>query len=211
MQELAAAEGRQPRWQLDAACMLSQIGAVALPPEVAAKLASGRPLDPRERQMVANAGPLSVRLVANIPRLEGVIALLEGMHTRWAQQTHAAVDPDPAQARDAQCLRAVAAYDAHESAGLAPARALEAMRAAVGDYDPQLLDALQALRVGAQRAEVRDCRLRDLAAGMVLAEDVHLPNGVLLASRGYQITAGLLERLDNFGQALKDLRFRVIG
>lgn len=209
VRDLCAADGRSPPWTLDAACMLTQIGSVALPPEVGAKLARGQTLEPRESQMVANAGPLSVRLLANIPRLESVIALLEGMQTRWSMQTRAQVEPNPGLARDAQWLRAVSAYVGLESAGVTAAQAIATLRAELGDHDPQVLDALQALLVSDQPPPVRECSLRELEPGMVLAQDVHLPNGTLLVSRGYEITPGLLERLDNFGETLQGLQFRV--
>jgi CheY-like chemotaxis protein len=207
--ELAQAAGTAPSWQMDAACMLSQIGTVALPPTVANKVARGHPLDAREDQMVDNARALSVRLVANIPRLEEVIALMEGAGRPWSRQTHASVDPNPRLARDAQLLRAVTAFDMLEAVGEPPAKAIATLRAAVGEYDGLALDALQALRASAAVRPVRACRLVDLEPGMTLAEDVRLENGVLLISRGYEITEGLLERLDNFGDALAATEFKV--
>ena len=37
-----------------------------------------------------------------------------------------------------------------------------------------------------------------LRPGMVLAEDVYMATGALLVTRGYEITAGFVERLRNF-------------
>jgi CheY-like chemotaxis protein len=207
--DLQEAAGIEPRWQLKAACMLSQIGSVALPPDVATKLATGRGLDARETQMVENARGQSLRLIANIPRLEGVIALLEGSATRWSDLTHATIDPDPTLIRDAQLLRAATAFDARETAGDPAGNAIAAMRAIQGKFDPAAIDAIQVLRLGTVSRPVRQYKLRELVPGMILTEDVHLPNGPLLLSRGHEITPLLLARLGNFGNALNAVTFNI--
>jgi hypothetical protein len=46
--------------------------------------------------------------------------------------------------------------------------------------------------------EAREIPTGDLRVGMVLAEEVKAPNGLLLVARGHEVSARLLERVRNF-------------
>ena len=45
---------------------------------------------------------------------------------------------------------------------------------------------------------VREVRVDELRVGMMLASDVHAKSGLLLVSRGNEVTMSLMERLHNF-------------
>lgn len=210
---LRDAMGREKRWQLDVAAMLSQIGWVALPAEVAEKLNAGRGLTEREQTMVENARALSARLIGHIPRLDAVVVLLDGMRRPWSALNREVLESDPQGAFDAQLLRAATDFDAYEASGRPAKQSLLIMRGLRGSYDPEILDAIEVLRVGERPAqgEVRELRLGQLEPGMVFEQDVLLKNGVLLASRGYEITDGFLERISNFRDAIDGKAFKVSG
>lgn len=207
--ESAAVSDRAVPWQLDVAAMLSQIGWVALPAEVAGKLASRRALSLRETGMAKNAQDLGIRLINHIPRLEEVAALLQDMHVPWSRLTREELVSDDRNAHSAQWLRVAAEFDALQSAGHPAAEALAQMRAAKGQFNPLVMDSFQTLYVDRAGPGSRECPIHALAVGMVLAEDVYLNQGGLLASRGYEITAGFLERLINFKDSLTDTRFLI--
>jgi response regulator RpfG family c-di-GMP phosphodiesterase len=59
-------------WTVEIAASLSQLGAVSLPPEVVAKLDKGVPLCREDAELVARVPALSEKLLASIPRLEGI-------------------------------------------------------------------------------------------------------------------------------------------
>ena len=63
-------------WEVEVAAMLAQLGAITLPPTTAEKLYRGAKLIPREQQMVARVPELTRQILANIPRLEGVLEIL---------------------------------------------------------------------------------------------------------------------------------------
>jgi len=60
--------GNVRHWQIKVATMLSQIGAIALPPSTAEKVYEGRELDPREQAMVGQMPQLAEGWLANIPK-----------------------------------------------------------------------------------------------------------------------------------------------
>jgi response regulator RpfG family c-di-GMP phosphodiesterase len=178
------------QWEIEVAAMLSHIGAVTLPAETAEKLYSGNVLTPAESAMVDRMPQFARRLLANIPRLEGVIGLLDA----YNNPAGFAADQVPV---GAQILRIAVDYDELESSGLTDSVALGALRGR-GSYDATLLDAFsRAVGVGRGTPVVRELRLAGLRTGMTLADDVRTLAGGLLVARGYTVTDQLIERLEN--------------
>jgi hypothetical protein len=188
-------------WQVEVAAMLSQLGAMTLPPETAEKLHAGLPLTHEEQKMSARAPVVTEQLVRNIPRLEGVADILGALGRRRKPAEAAAVDLRAAHIElVAQLLRAAVDFDALESQdGGSPALAIDTMRGRGERYEPRIVDALADLR-GADtgvRLAIREVTLAVLCAGMVFVDDVKLHSGMLLVARGFEITPGFLERIRN--------------
>src|SRR6185503_19614862 len=81
------------RWQVEVAAMLSQLGCIVLPAEVAEKLYYGQPLSPQEDAMVARLPAVTAQLLGNIPRLEVVRGILES-HLRPRRPAAATEDSE---------------------------------------------------------------------------------------------------------------------
>jgi response regulator RpfG family c-di-GMP phosphodiesterase len=191
--QIAERTDLEPRWPLELASMLSQIGTVSLPPEVVKKLGYGETLTDEEKQMVAQLPEVTERLLAPIPRLESVRAILKRSQRRPDDETDAI-------SRAAAILRLAEKFDLLESSGCAVAVAMARLRAA-NEFDVKLLDILEKVTsVSPDRFEVRELPLRLLQVGMVLAEDLRTKAGSLLAPRGAEVTASFVERAKNFQQ-----------
>src|SRR5262249_12720075 len=67
-------------WQIEVAAMLSQIGYVTLAPETVSRLHHGEALTDDERQRLARMPQIVEGLIGNIPRLEGVRAIVAGQN-----------------------------------------------------------------------------------------------------------------------------------
>jgi len=201
-------------WQVEVAAMLSQLGAMTLPPETAEKLHAGLPLTPEEQRMAARAPVVTEQLVRNVPRLEGVADILGAQGRRRKPAEAAAVDLRAAHIDlCAQLLRAAVDFDALESqGGGSPALAIDTMRGRGERYEPRIVDALAELRgadTGVHLA-IREVTLAVLCAGMVFVDDVKLHNGMLLVARGFEVTAGFLERVRNLKPGSVKEPFRVV-
>lgn len=212
--ELADKLALKERWQVEVAAMLSQLGHITLPEETAGKAYFGGPLTEAERAQVARLPTLTDELLGHIPRLEVVRDILKSWPKAFAAPT-APLQPDAAVARrGAALLRIAVDFDALESGaagGDEPAHtALAAMGKRDGQYDPEILAALVAVRSGANRLDVRDLSIDELKPGMVLYEDFKLATGALLVARGYEITERLLERVRNFPDARRKGAWRVV-
>lgn len=212
--ELAEKTGLEPRWQVEVAAMLSQIGYLSLPPETAERVYYGRPLSPDEQKTVARIPELTQELLGNIPRLETVREILAGSTKPFRKP--AATPEAPARqlvSRGSELLKVALEFDALDSdAATSGPLALEPMRARAGRYDPEILGILAAIR-GTDRTsrEAREIPTADLRVGMVLAEDVKAPNGLLLVARGHEVSARLLERVRNFPSGLLEKKlWRVV-
>ncbi len=192
-------------WALEAAAMLSQLGSVTLPDEVVRKHQAGEPMLPVEAAMLGRVPAVTESLLAHIPRLEPVRAILELAAARPRRQPLTAESHE----REAGILRLAVDLDALESRGLPAPIALDTLRGR-GLYDEALLEALADVRGAAAPQQVRELGLRALSEGMVFAEDVRTTTGLLLVTRGFRVTASFLERARNFARDTIKEPLRVI-
>lgn len=198
--ELAEALEIEEPWEIEVTAMLAQLGGVTLPPKVLTKLDAGRPLDEEERAMAGRVPELSRELVAAIPRLEVVADSIGWQQARFDGQGAApgvpVGDELPLAAR---ILHVAVDFDAGMSQRPSVQGTIGALRADVGAYDPQVLDALARCHdVSDQQAAPQDLAVEDLQEGMVIFDDVLTTEGVLLVGRGTVVTDTLLQRLENY-------------
>jgi response regulator RpfG family c-di-GMP phosphodiesterase len=201
VRELAAELKLPNSWQVEVAAMLSQLGSITIPDETIAKYYQGGELSTEERAMIARLPTVTDGLLANIPRLEPVREIL-ARHVAPVQR--GSVGPGSKPGRDdagaaASVLRVAVEFDELESRGVATQTALDALRGRKGAHDPETLDIFAWLK-GAEvaRQEVREIPLRALRLGMILAEDMHAKNGLLLVTRGFEVTPSFLEKTRNY-------------
>jgi response regulator RpfG family c-di-GMP phosphodiesterase len=191
---LAKAAGLKVIWEVEVAAMLAQIGAVTIPQATAERLYAGVTLSPEEKAMVERIPYVTRQLLAKIPRLEGVVEILDAYRLTPDPGEYEALDPVPIPAR---ILRIVADYDELEFRGIGNTVALGTLGAR-GIYDRDLLKAFaRVVGVGADAPAVCEISLAQLRVGMRLADDVRNAGGGLLVARGQSVTEQLIERLDN--------------
>jgi CheY-like chemotaxis protein len=209
--QLARLLGVLDVWQLEIAALASQLGYIVVPHEVCEKLEHKLVLTDDEQRMVARAPAVTEQLLANIPRLENVRAML-AMHVNPPPRK---ANAEPAIQRielGAHLLRIAIDIEALESARTDRSSSPVSMLLARADlYDPEVLEAVEQLyRERPARVVVRAIHAAELVSGMVLAEDVRLLNGTLLVSRGYEVTSHFIERINNFPPGVFAGEFRVI-
>ena len=195
-QRLAAALDPSTTWEVEVAAMLAQLGAITLPQATAEKLYSGANLIPREQEMVARVPELTRQILANVPRLEGVLEILDN-----CPRSYGANGAGRSLPIGARIVRIAIDYDALEARGYASDVALATLRGRAKAYDPDLLVLLETV-VGTDHQELRvtEIPLLGLRAGMMLVEDVRSVAGPLLIARGHVATEQLVTRLWNLGE-----------
>jgi response regulator RpfG family c-di-GMP phosphodiesterase len=209
---LATALDVPDRWQIEVAALLSQVGYIAIPPEVALRVQKGQPLSREEQELVNRLPQLAEGLLASIPRLEGVRAILTHQSERFLGPTGASNAARlPIGSR---LLRVAHDFDVLEAQGTPPALAVAVLEGRTGEYDPDVLAALRRLVVGESErpaARIEEIRLADVEVGMSFAADVVAANGLLLVARGQDVTQSLLHRIrSSWSDFATKLRVRVV-
>lgn len=187
---IADATGIADRWPIEAAVLLSQLGALSLPPAMLHRWAAGAPLTREAATQAATIPSISAAITRTIPRLEEVARIIEGTMP-GARATATA-------RRGAEVLTFAFELDRIESAGVERHVALEQLAASTVDHRRlQLVEALRELPPSAAHA----VKLTELSLGMVIARDVVSVDGALLVGRGAPVSPTLAARLRNFRAA----------
>ncbi len=195
---LSEAIGMADSWEVEVAALLVHLGAVTLPAETAEKLYRGTTLNPGEQRMVKRVPELTRRILEHIPRLEGVVAILDSYRHPFVG---GGLDgPPPLGAR---ILRLAVDFDALEAHGSDPGVVVASMRNREHEYDPRLLEAFARLTYDPHEVRrIKQIPLLGLRAGMMLADDVRSSTGNLLIARGHTATEQLVTRLWNLSASV---------
>jgi response regulator RpfG family c-di-GMP phosphodiesterase len=204
--ELTAKLSLDNAWEIHLANMLAPIGYVTLPPETLVKTRGDRILSRPEEQLIAGLPETAARLLANIPRLDGVARIVRYHRKRFdgsgLPQDAVRGDALPAGAR---LLKILLDMQELQSDGQSPAHALNEMQQRRGWYDPNLLAVVRAT-VGGKDVAPSAARpnisvaVAELTVGMVLYSDLLTRDGTLVLSAGHRITPPSLQRIQNFAQ-----------
>jgi response regulator RpfG family c-di-GMP phosphodiesterase len=194
--ELTAALALPERWQWPLAALVSQIGCVALPKEIMSKVEGGQTLNDEERRLYDSHPEIAGKLLAAIPRLEDVAAIVTAQfaNVNWAGQ------PDDVRQWDIRgsgrlLLRCAFEFDCLITRGVSRDAAVNTLRTSRLGFPRSIIKALSALPHTSLECIVRQVRLKDLAVGMTLDEDLVSPKGIRLVPMGQEVTRTLIVRL----------------
>jgi response regulator RpfG family c-di-GMP phosphodiesterase len=190
---MAQALELEQSWEVEVSALLVHLGAVTLPAETAEKLYAGARLSSGEQDMVDRVPELTRQILGNIPRLEGVLAILDHYQTSYG-----AMGAGRSLPVGARVLRIALDYDALQANGTDEPIALAAMLGRGLVYDPDLIELFgRVAGTDAGDRKVRELTLGRLRPGMLLAADVRSNSGSLLIARGHRATEQLIVRLLN--------------
>jgi response regulator RpfG family c-di-GMP phosphodiesterase len=211
VRQLAAQLGQPVDWELECAVMLSQLGCVTLPPDTAERLYFGETLDASERAMAAQIPDETERLLRDIPRLEGVLGLLNGARRSFERMTGEPRGPTGAELPiSARILKLATDYEELEARGDSGSKALATLAQRKGTYDPDLLAAMgEVIGTCGCGARIQDLDVPDLRPGMILVDDMRGRDGRLLLARGRELTREVLTRLQNLSSTAPAGKVRV--
>jgi len=186
-------------WQIETAAMLSLIGYVTLPEETTKKLQEGEELTPEEQKLFKQHPKIASYLISHIPRMDEVAEIIE------YQDKHFDGSGTPNDFRrgdeiplGARILKVIMDYDRYESKNKNTPMIIKNMKENTGCYDPSLLATLEVILGIETRYVEREILMKDMKVGMVLAEDIKTPKGILIVPRGNEISPVLIRRLRNF-------------
>ena len=179
-------------WQLEIAALLSQLGCIALPEELVARVLAGQTVSAADAAAFDAHPATAARLLATIPRLDVVTAIIAG-HL----EAKAPAGPEPVE-MGAAILRAATTFDDLRSRGATREAAIAEMRLSPQTLDRHVIEALESYRVGVDCWTEQSLRVEQLATGMLFEEDVLSSAGSVLVCKGTELTSVTLERLRRF-------------
>jgi response regulator RpfG family c-di-GMP phosphodiesterase len=202
VKQLVQALNLEHTWEFDIAAMLALIGCVTLPAEVMERIRHGETLTPEETQLWAAHPTVGHDLIARIPRLEAVAEMIryqdcafDGSGSAVGARKRGTDIP-----LGARLLKVALDHDALKSTRSTSVEAVRDMQQRSQLYDPQLLAAMRGIAEAEEALEIRDVSAADLTDHMVLADDVLSRTGMLILSRGQEVTHHLRERLRNYAR-----------
>jgi CheY-like chemotaxis protein len=182
-------------WQYEVAAMLSQLGCVTLAPETIEAVYSGQKLSANEQTQYDAHPNVAYALLSKIPRLEPIAWMIQHQNQPVAE----AGATEMADMRlGAEILRLVLAYEQAIHKGSSRTEAAHLLARQNTNFSPQFFQALVTLDPNAEEGETRKCRIEELAAGMIIQEEVRTLEGALLVSKGQEVTSAVIFKLKNF-------------
>ncbi|KHD75582.1 transcriptional regulator [Actinoplanes utahensis] len=183
-------------WEIEAAAMASQLGAVAVPADVLSRLERGLPLSAEDQAAVDDMPKIGLRLLGDIPELRDVREILDGLSGGPGDRS--------ALVQDAiAVIRTAIGFETLAGRGVSAAEAIRACEER-DDQAPHVLGALRRLKgVRAASDTIRTVRVVELEVGMRLLEDVVAVNGLVLIGRDTVVTESMLDRLITFSRAIE--------
>jgi CheY-like chemotaxis protein len=201
--ELAAALALPARWEWGLAALVSQIGCVALPADILSKVESGAPLSDEEKRLYEAHPEVAGKLLAAIPRLEDVAAIVTAQFTvpDWRSKSEDLRQWD-SRSVGQLLLRSAFEFDGLTMRGASRDAAIEVLRTSKLGFPQSIMKALSTLSQTSQERVVRQVRLKDLAVGMILDEDLVSPKGIRLVPMGQEVTRTLIVRLTSIASGV---------
>jgi len=193
-----------PLWQFELAAMLSQIGCVTLPYEILNRVYAGQPLSDEERSMFSSHPSVGSKLLNNIPRLGTIARMIEGQQRPFgtAAEPGSLKQEEATIAIGSQILKVALDFDQLIVQGLTRAAALSTLARREDEYNPKVVAALENFRMKEASDIVKMVKVHELNTTMIIDEDVNAKNGVLLVSKGQEVTYTVLARLRSFAQGV---------
>ncbi|MEM1372162.1 MAG: HD domain-containing phosphohydrolase, partial [Pseudomonadota bacterium] len=196
--EIAGVNG----WELDMAILLSQLGAVLLPPEVSVKWNAGEVLTDTEQTVIEQMPETARDLIMNIPRLEGVANAVYFQDKCFDGSGFPAGEPGgttiPLTARILNILNGLASASKRGRPGT---NAFEALQKAASRYDPSLLATIRGVFERADAIEeevVLDLPVANMQSGDEVLTDVKSMEGKLLLAAGAILTDAMVKKMRQF-------------
>jgi response regulator RpfG family c-di-GMP phosphodiesterase len=185
-------------WHMEMAALLSQIGVLTLPPELAQRLGEGGELTAAEEQLVDRLPHEALRVLGTIPRLDEVRETLSCLMLDFdgAPEDGPRGEQIPLGAR---LLRPILDLDRLMSRSIAPLEAVRRLEQRGGRYDPAVLTDLASLfQRGVANEPYVEMKLTEVREGMIFVADVRQPDGTLLIARRQKVTESLLDRIHSY-------------
>jgi response regulator RpfG family c-di-GMP phosphodiesterase len=200
---LAAKINAPDVWEIELAATLSQVGSMAIPQDILAKVAQGDPLNSEEQEALASVPAAGRELLKRIPRLDNVAQIVLYQSKRFDGNG----PPDDETAGEdiplgARILKVVSDFHELRASGISRDEALAEMKQREGWYDPRVFQAISGSgfreETPPRARRIVQVPLAELGPGLELATDITTSEGRKLVAAGTVVSEALLIRVQKF-------------
>lgn len=184
-------------WQLEIAAMLSQLGCVTIPDAILQKIYEGTALEAEELKMYQGYPKAGSDLVANIPRLERITSIIEHQERLYAKSENGGPKGDDL-LLESRILKVALDYDLLLMQGFESGIAFVEMKKRDGWYDQKVMNALERIVALENKYEIKEVLVEELNTKMILAENIVDTKGILLVSKGQEVTTSMRIKINNY-------------
>ena len=191
------------RWSVEAAGTLSQLGCITLESDLVQQAYAGAKLDV-EAQARFDAHPrAAMELLKSIPRLEATSWMIGQQLKREITEAEAGLSGCTPKdlLLGARILKVAIAFAELSLKLSARAEILSQLRRRPKEFDSSLVDALVDLGSDGVERQLRKVPTSRLNPGMILDQEIRNKNGMLLVTKGQELTSALVMRIDSFFRA----------
>jgi response regulator RpfG family c-di-GMP phosphodiesterase len=188
-------------WKFEVAAMMSQLGCVAIDPEIVEGVYCGRKLSPEEQARYDTHPMIAHDLLSKIPRMEPIAWIIAH------QSKPTTVDGDISDREHtdmrlgADLLQVVLAFDSLLHKGLSRTEAASRLSRQGRDLDPRIFEALVELEPEVADKQIRSLPISQLVPGMIIEQEIRSRTRSLLVASGQEVTLPLLLKLQSLLEA----------
>ena len=187
-------------WEVEIACLLSQIGCIGIPGEVLEKRLNGLELTNAEEEMFFKQAEVGKTLLKNIPRLEKIAEGISMQYLPYGDLSlKGSLQSDEHLMFIPKILRVLNDYFFLVEKGINEQEAIKYILEERDQYDPAILEVLEAEVAGAQDGYiVKSIKLAELKNGMILAADLIDNTNYKILSKGTALSEVYILKLQNY-------------
>lgn len=201
--DMATGLGVDDDWQFRLGAMLSQIGCITLPTDTLARIYAGQRLSAEDQAMYESHPQLAGKLLASIPRLEGVAEMVSNqMHDFDLSGLPALITEWDTKILGALILRAATDLDDYIAGGDSAVTAVNKIENRVDIFPEQLRQVLRSINIAKDKVETKLVKASQLVLGMILDEDMMSASGMRLMPSGQEVTHSILVRLRSISEGV---------
>jgi len=191
--------GEEFTWDVEIACLLSQIGSVGIPHEIFIKKDENRPLTPKEEELLKSHPKIGEKFLKNIPRLNLIAEVVAQQYSDSFESTY---DKVPRSIKLAwQILKMLNEFYDLVQKGNSDSQAAQILTQMELPIDPSFIQALIAEIMGIEDGYVvKIITHESLKEGMILAENLYDTSGFLLLGKGAVISDVSLIKILNYAK-----------
>lgn len=176
-------------WKIETAAMLSLIGTITVSQELVDKWLRGDDLDEIESEYFSTHCETTSSMIAKIPRMNHIANIIKYQEKNFdgsgfPRENISGLDI-PIESR---ILKVVNDFDRYSRQEKDTKKTLDRLLCCNGKYDPTVLGALQTVSGIESKLSISQVPITQIKPGDIFVEELRTDSGVLLVSRGQQIT-----------------------